>query len=543
MRLLARLMASSRWRAIFAVATGCLSGACAGSIVSLTQNLAFGAEVVTARVIALFLGLCVGYLASRMVSQRELQSVLHGGVLPTLRHDVARGIVSAPLRKVEDAGAGRLIGALTGDTLTIGVGTAGWISAAHNGVAIIVALGSIAVRSVAILSTASASIAVGLIVYYLLSVVARRWASHAQAAREGVYGRLEMLVSGFKELTLSPRRRRAFLEGGFADDLRVFHRRSALAASANDVAATWAGMVMFVAIGLVLFVGPKVVSIPIAALAPCVVAVVYVQAELNALLTFVPRIVRGEVALRSVEALGLELDKVREHTEPAGDSSWKSLEFRGVTHTYHREDQNDQFTLGPIDLTLRPGEIVFITGGNGSGKSTLAKLLTGLYTPESGELLLDGRALDDHTVDAHREHFSAVFSDAWLFDRLYGTKDVDEEATELVARMRLGDKVTVKDGAFSTIELSQGQKKRLALVTACVEHRSLYVFDEWAAEQDPVFKDVFYTEFLRDLKARGCTAVVISHDDRYFAYADRVFRMQDGRLDEQRASPDSSKRV
>jgi putative ATP-binding cassette transporter len=203
-----------------------------------------------------------------------------------------------------------------------------------------------------------------------------------------------------------------------------------------------------------------------------------------------------------------------------------------VTHSYHREQEDESFTLGPIDLAFRPGELVFITGGNGSGKTTLLKLITALYLPESGEIRMDGKMISQQNVDAFREQFSVVFSDFHLFETILGIDkpELDAKAIHYLKQLHLENKVRYQDGNFSTTELSQGQRKRLALLTAYLEDRSIYIFDEWAADQDPHFKQIFYYELLPALKARGKTVLVITHDDRYFRIADRLIKLENGKL-------------
>jgi putative ATP-binding cassette transporter len=182
---------------------------------------------------------------------------------------------------------------------------------------------------------------------------------------------------------------------------------------------------------------------------------------------------------------------------------------------------------------------VFLVGGNGSGKTTLAKILLGLYEPESGELRLDGERITRERLDDYRQNFSVVFSDSFLFDRLLNVEDrrVRERAQSYLHRLQLDHKVKIEDGKLSTIELSQGQRKRLALMTAYLEDRAIYILDEWAAEQDPGFKTLFYHELVPELKAKGKTVIVISHDDRFFGVADRIIKLERGRLEyEQRNS-------
>jgi putative ATP-binding cassette transporter len=211
--------------------------------------------------------------------------------------------------------------------------------------------------------------------------------------------------------------------------------------------------------------------------------------------------------------------------------------LRQVTHAYHTEQEENGFTLGPIDLTLRPGELVFIVGGNGSGKSTLAKLITGLYIPETGVIELDGQIVEAHNREWYRQHFSVIFADFYLFERLLGldSSDLDGRAEDYLQRLHLDHKVRITDGHLSTIRLSQGQRKRLTLLTAYLEDRPIYLFDEWAADQDPVFKDLFYREFLPELRDRGKTVLVISHDDHYFHLCDRLIKLDYGQIEYDRA--------
>jgi putative ATP-binding cassette transporter len=213
--------------------------------------------------------------------------------------------------------------------------------------------------------------------------------------------------------------------------------------------------------------------------------------------------------------------------------AWRRLELSSVTHSYIRESDDYNFILGPISLTLVPGEIVFIVGGNGSGKTTLAKLLIGLYTPEQGCIYLDGVPIASQADrECYRQNFAVVFSDAYLFDRLLGLSgtELNARAQQYLKQLNLANKVTIEDGRLSTLALSQGQRKRLALLTAYLEDRPIYVFDEWAADQDPQFKDIFYLQLLPELRNRNKAVIVISHDDRYYHVADRVIKLEMGQI-------------
>ncbi len=191
--------------------------------------------------------------------------------------------------------------------------------------------------------------------------------------------------------------------------------------------------------------------------------------------------------------------------------------------------------------SFAPGEIVFLVGGNGGGKTTLAKILTGLYPPDDGHILLDGEAVGDENRDEYRQMFSAVFADSYPFEppRIPpGAADSDRAVAGYLKRLQLEGKVSVEDGRLSTtVDLSQGQRKRLALVSAYLEDRPICFFDEWAADQDPSYKQVFYLELLPEMKARGKAVVVISHDDAYYPVADRLIKLTQGQIEWERRPP------
>jgi len=245
---------------------------------------------------------------------------------------------------------------------------------------------------------------------------------------------------------------------------------------------------------------------------------------------------RVNVALEKLEDIGLSLAAHPAEEPPPGrpgdTSSFETLELARVTHSYHQEKEDRNFMIGPISLEFRHGELVFLVGGNGSGKSTLAKIITGLYPPESGAIFLDGRPITNQNRDDYRQMFSAVFSDFHLFEDLLGLDAVnlDAEAHDYLVQLHLHHKVKIEKGSFSTTALSQGQRKRLALLTAYMEDRPFYLFDEWASDQDPLFKELFYTQLLSDLKDRGKTVLVITHDEKYFHLADRLIKLEEGKV-------------
>lgn len=344
------------------------------------------------------------------------------------------------------------------------------------------------------------------------------------------------ITEGIKELKLHYQRRQDFITNDLQVTADSFRRHQIRSLTLFAITASWGQFVLFFAIGVVLFALPNLVNLTPQVLAGSILTFTYLIVPMNALVNNLPQISRATVALEKIESLGLSLEQRAEKSiiplQPK--STWQCLELQGVTHTYQGEQEDSSFILGPIDLTLQPGELVFIVGGNGSGKSTLAKLITGLYIPESGEIRLGGKPISQENRELYRQHFSVVFSDFYLFDRLLGlsTPNLDTQAQIYLQQLHLERKVKIENGKLSTTALSQGQRKRLALLTAYLEDRPIYLFDEWAADQDPAFKDLFYTQFLTNLKEQGKTVLVISHDDHYFHLADRIVKLNYGKLEQ-----------
>jgi putative ATP-binding cassette transporter len=362
----------------------------------------------------------------------------------------------------------------------------------------------------------------GGLTYQIPVLKGTHWQKLAREGTDAPFTHFHGLTEGVKELKLHGPRRKAFLfEGLFpvAESLRRNHNRSMTYFIA---AGSWGQTLFFIFMGMLLFLLPFSRQLDGNVLIACTLTVLYIVHPLDSLMNSVSYMSRANVALDKVERLGLSLAAETESSSAVDlmetKSEWDFLELLGVSHCYHREQENSSFILGPIDLTFIPGELVFVIGGNGSGKTTLLKVLSGLYAPESGEIQFNGAPVTAETVEHYRQYFSVVFSDFYLFDSLLGIeeKNLDARAHEYLRLLHLDHKVKIQNGVLSTTELSQGQRKRLALLVAYLEDRPINIFDEWAADQDPQFKEVFYHQLLPDLKARGKTVIIISHVVRYY---------------------------
>jgi putative ATP-binding cassette transporter len=278
----------------------------------------------------------------------------------------------------------------------------------------------------------------------------------------------------------------------------------------------------------VLFVAPALFDLGDGVVRGYVLAILQITGAIGGLLEALPQLRRAQIAWSRIQRLELELDAEPAAAAPPPVTTEPArLDLIDVTCAIDRPG-DQPFVLGPINLTLRPGELVFVAGGNGSGKTTLAKLLAGLYRPTSGQIRLAGAAIADPGCDDYRQLFSVAFTDGHVFRSLLGLDEA--HVRDQLTRFELDPWVHVAGGMFSTTALSQGQRKRLLLIAALVQDRPFYIFDEWTANQDPIHRERFYREILPALKARGKTVVVITHDDRYDALADAVLRLDRGAL-------------
>jgi len=301
------------------------------------------------------------------------------------------------------------------------------------------------------------------------------------------------------------------------------------------LAGTWAQLLLLILIGALVFGWPRENPHSVALLTSYALTLLYMLRPMDSVLQLLPYLGRATVAMKQIERLGLELEgegeaKPQEAGQPDIDP-WRKIELQGVVHGYVSETLDDRFVLGPVNLTLSPREVVFITGGNGSGKSTLVNVLVGLYEPEQGRIRMDGKTINKVNLQWYREHFAVVFSDYFLFDRLLDShiEDRFQRVRSYLSRLHLDRKVKIVGNQLKSDGLSQGQRRRLALLMSYLDDRPIYVFDEWAADQDPAFKEVFYTELVPELRDAGKCVVVISHDDRYYHLADRLVMLENGK--------------
>lgn len=536
MRIISYLWRTSPTAFVLSILAGVISGITSTGLLAVI-GLALSGEGYSRNQLALaFVLLALAKLSLAIFSAAVLVRLSQRAVF-TLRMQLSRQILSSPLRRLEESGAHRLQAAFNED-----------INVIYSAVIVIPDLCvSLAVvfscfiylgwLSLPLFLAVLAFVVIGTASYLLPMKKGTRYFRAAREESDVLHKHLRGLTEGIKELKLHQRRQHAFLSRKLEATIATLRRLNIAGFTIYIAAGNWGNLLFFVFIGLLLFVFHSFGQIELRTLTTYTVALLYMMAPLQAILNWLPNISRASIALNKVESLGLSLRgstsaEVGLLAAAGGQPDWQQLDLEGITHTYYHERADEQFVLGPIDLTFQRGELVFLVGGNGSGKTTLLKLLAGLYVPESGRIRLDGQTVSDSDRDAYRQFFSIVFSDFYLFEDLLGLEmpGLDVLAEQYLKLLQLDHKVQVKEGTLSTTELSQGQRKRLALLAAYLEDRSFYVFDEWAADQDPRFKEVFYYQLLPSLKARGKTVLVISHDDRYYHIADRIIKLEYGKL-------------
>ena len=360
--------------------------------------------------------------------------------------------------------------------------------------------------------------------------------NEASNQEDGLFDALNGLLKGFKELRINKLKSDDVFEEFSSSTTRVLDVRTRvnLLFSNNLI---FIEMFFVLLLGAVAFVLPVIATSFSTSATKVVAAILFFFGPLINVVTLIPMLAQVNVAVDNLRRLEASLDEglansmEAETAVPIDLSSFATIRFKGVCFAYKDPDGNATFQVGPIDTEIRRGEVLLLVGGNGSGKTTFLKLLTALYRPTQGAIFIDNVEIGPANTPSYRNLFSAIFSDFFLFEKLHGLGAADPQRINALLRlMEISDKTAFSEGRFTNLNLSTGQRKRLALVVAYLEDKPVYVFDEVAADQDPQFRRYFYETLLPELKRAGKTVVVVSHDDRYFQAGDRVLQMDYGNL-------------
>ncbi len=462
----------------------------------------------------------------------EIQAIIH-----RLRVRLMDYVRHSELLPLDAIGRAEIVGAITRETATLTQASNTVPFAVQGGLLIFFVAIYVAYTSLIAFALAILIVGAGAGMFYARNKQLAVENLEASKLENRLYDRLSDLLDGFKEVRLNNARS----EDLYDDIVEV--SRAAANVKIRAQSETYKRMVLLQS-SLYTLLGAVVFAVPVlsGALEPgsitkTVTALVFIVAAVFGLVQSIPILAAANQAADNIQRLENKLIETVSAADVAGTEGRKrfeTIEMRNVQFSYVDKWSDTYFKVGPVDFTLRAGELVFITGGNGSGKSTFMKLLAGLFIPESGQITFDGVLVTDRTRQTYRELIAAIFPDFHIFQKLYGITDPNsDEIDRLLAEYGLLDKTGVVDGEFRTVDLSSGQRKRLALIVALLEKRPILLLDEWASDQDPEFRRKFYYDLLPALTQAGATVVAITHDDRYIDEVDvpaRRLRMDEGRF-------------
>ncbi len=475
---------------------------------------------------AQFSGLVLLLLATSFSSQYALTYLGHQFVYQ-LRTQLVKQILDTPVAQVDHLGSAPLMASLSTDIQAL---TTAFVRMPELVQGIILSLA---------VSLYLGSLSLPLLLIIMLWIVMTIWIStllvkhvyqnltHIRDINDALYQDYQAVIEGRKELALNQHRAKNLYTQDLISHANAYKKTIIKADTYHLSAVNWSNIMMFAAIG-VIFAVASYLGLSLGIATTFALTLLFMQSPILHAVGAYPTLQTAQVALDKIQSLQLA-DYEPQFVTANTDNNWQSIELRSIDYQYSSKDM----ILKQVNLTLNKGDVVFLIGANGSGKSTLAKVLTGIFTPTGGQLSIDGRPITDTNRAEYRQLFSAIFSDQYIFKQLIGPEGHSPDMSLVQhwqRRLQLQNKVSIEGSKLSTDKLSQGQRKRLAMLTTVVEDKDILLLDEWAADQDPAFRQTFYQSLIPELKALGKTLFIISHDDSYFEHADRLLLMKQGKL-------------
>jgi putative pyoverdin transport system ATP-binding/permease protein len=528
--------AKELWLKIFLASI--VSGLANGVVVVIVNAAARGSYQFNMRYFFLFAICMAVYLITFKYSYFQIATVLRNAMAKThLR--IADRLRHADLLSFEGIGQNRISRTLSENSEIIIEASRMITVASSSSIMLVFTFGYMAYLSRIAFFMAAILILCAVVIYMRNQNMINQLMSTAIQKESEFFNTVNHLLAGFKEIKMN----RSKSDDIFHNYLNeIAHRVKDLRIGSE---AKFLSNILFsqgfwyFLLAAIVFLLPKIGHVENEKIVGLTMVVLFIMGPLGAIVTAIPLVVKANFAIDQLDVLEKELSTADDLKETHPDNPFTApsgicrIEFKNIIFTYPAPPGQDSFSIGPIDLKIKKGEILFLIGGNGSGKTTLLKVITGLYYPQQGTVLMDGLAVNKANYQHYRDEMAVIFSDFHLFDRLYGLKEVDlERLRDALRSMALMDKTAYVDGRFTNLNLSSGQKRRLALITALMEDKPILVVDELAADLDPEFRKYFYEVILVDLKSKGKTIIATSHDDRYFHVADRVVKMEYGRIND-----------
>jgi putative ATP-binding cassette transporter len=453
------------------------------------------------------------------------------GAIHDLRMRLIGRIRDAEYGDFEKIGRGDIFGSVWKETQVISQAAAPMVIAVQGSILLLFCLAYIAYLSLPAVAITIVLTTLGGGIYLLRANRIRDQIRHSLHTENRMQEFLSDFLDGFREIKFSRRKSAAVVAGieSISDEVRELRQETLGLMSRDYINST---ITFFIITGAVVFVVPLLSATFPEVVAKTSTASLFMIGPISSVITAVPILVNVQASIDNIMELESKLSEME--TQDLTEGLFQEFDtMRMVGVRFSHRDRNDEpvFDVGPLNFTLGKGELVFITGGNGSGKTTFMQVFSGLRRPSGGVIDIDGTPVTDPNRQSYRSMFNVVYSDLHLFRTLHGLEDVDvKKVNALLKQFEINDKIQFTDGAFSTIDLSAGQRKRLALIGVILEARPILILDEWAADQDPQFRKKFYMEILPDLRDQGFTICAVSHDQMYFDQADRIVHMAEGKF-------------
>ena len=544
MRLLILLLEVSKVRLATAIFASMVSGvATVAALICVLQSL-HSSDVLWWQ----FIGCAVLAVVSRVYARLIPKTLMAVSIL-RLRRRMIRSIIHVPLEALEQIGAARLLVGFTTDLASVGAAVRNFVHLFSGAAFLLASLAYLGWLSPERAVVTAFLLLLTIAVAIVLRQLEKRHTRQMSLAWDRVVHVFRMVLDGVKQMKLDRTLGRQVLRT-FESRMRDVQKARGQRGWYSEAVAVWIQSMSFVILGVAVF-GPFDDGAHLLATGYGVLALLYMRGPLQSLISDSRAFAEASTALQRINELGLTLTKEIERPdrklwcEAHGSGmlpispNWKGLALRDVAFHYDGGHPDDDFALGPVDVVFHPGEIVFVAGGNGSGKTTLMKVLTGLYTPTNGSIQFDDVPVNEKNVRQYRSKFAVVFSDFCLFEDVADLhyEALSFEAERIAKRFKFKRwMLTPRDTSDGSMKLSTGERRRAALLMALLDDRPILVFDEWAADQDPQYKDLFYNEILPSVRAKGKLVIVLSHDEQYFHLGDRVLWLERGKRPVWRAS-------
>ncbi|MFU2510248.1 cyclic peptide export ABC transporter [Pseudoalteromonas sp. ASV78] len=499
--------------------------------------------------LTLYILAAVAVMVGGFIAQQSV-TIFSTSMVRGLRKTLSSNLLAMQFSDLEKLGPHKLQATLSSDVNRLSTAMLVFPALCFNSFMVLLCFGYLAYLSWQSFLILIGVIGLGVLVTNLIMSRASVFFNHIREEEDGLYKSYRGLTEGAKELNLNPSGKRYFLENEINPSIEKIRSLEIKGQTLFNISNNWTNIIIFFALGAVVYSSAIMNHLALDVMVAYMFVTIYLIGPLGMMIRYIEECMKGAVAYKKILSLGLDLTSdetpdLRGNGKEISSQNWTQIIIKDCTFYYDKDEKEDeaQFVVGPLNLSINRGEVLFVIGGNGSGKSTFAKLITQLYRPQEGRLEL---VSNSGIANGHTDlRIAAIFADFFLFDWFvdhYGQPADKQKVDKYLKRLSLDQKVTYKDGHVSTTELSSGQRKRLALIQALILDPDVFLFDEWAADQDNHYRQFFYRELLPELKKAGKTVIAISHDNQFFDAADRIVTFDQGHIQEIQTNSSNSEK-